>query len=153
MLKKVKSLIAIAAVAGAALLGGCSSGNSSATDFVGDWTLVGIGGQQSVGAEELAALDEIGATITLAVHDDGTVEMQSAGQTLEGTWEAGKDGDASFTFDGQSATGTVEGTTLTLAVSDAGDTMTFEKGKAETDQRSDVDEEDEVVNEDTQVEE
>lgn len=150
MLKKFRTAVAVAALAGAALLGGCAGGQADAPDFVGDWTLTEIQGEESAGVEEIAMLEELGMSIVLEVHESGKATLGIADEQMDGTWEGNGDS-AVFTFEGEDAQATVAGEQLTL--SQDGSSMIFTKGKALSSERSDVDEESEVVNEKTDVEE
>lgn len=142
MLKKLKSAVAIIAVASAALIAGCAGGGGGESALVGDWTLAEISGEEGAGAEEIAMLEQMGMTIELTVHEDGKAELGIADESLEGSWTA-KGDTATFTFEGDDAEATVSGENLTLSAE--GSSMVFRKGKAQTGDVPEMEGEEEVV--------
>ncbi len=136
MLRKFKAVVATVAVASVALLGGCASKSDDAS-FVGDWKLVAMESENeedSVSAEDLALMEEMGLSISLEVKEDGKASMTMFDEPMEGTWKAdGKN--LTFTFEGESLPGTLEGDELSFTQDDM--RMVFKKTDAAASDDSD----------------
>lgn len=131
-------LAAVGAVLSMALLGACSGGAAVKAEedanFVGDWVLVEVEGNQEF-ADNMAMLEEFGATIVLAIDEDGTcaLGMDAASGMPEGeeaiqpcTWE-GKDKDKILVDFGEGEKAEAVLMDGRLALESAGDKVFFER--------------------------
>jgi hypothetical protein len=130
MAKTKTTLLAMAMALLLACVGvvGCSGGDASKA-YVGDWKLVEMqSGGETMGAEDLAAMEALGLSVKMTVKEDKTFSIDLFGEQQSGTWEAKSASDANFTIDGSTVKATLKDGKLTLA--DGEDTLVFEKGTA-----------------------
>lgn len=130
MTKSIRILIALVAAAVMALVAGCGAPGAAANhadNFVGVWKITGITeGGETMGAEELDTLAEMGIEIALAFSEDGEFVLALGDEEHGGTWEAKDAATVELIAEGETIKGTLDNGKLTL---DQGEdaTLTFEK--------------------------
>lgn len=131
MRQATRLIAALLAVFGLAIAGACSGGGDKA-DITGSWVLTGgsIDGE-TITAEDLSMLDEMGLSTSLMLNEDKTASLNFAGEEMPGAWEEA-DGGAKITFDGAAEEGIdpmlakLNGDELTLDF--MGDSLIFKRG-------------------------
>ena len=93
--------------------GGGAGGGDAKTAAVGNWELAEMTGAD-VPEGGVAALKEMGMTITLEMGADGTFTMDLMGDKQSGTWEAKDGGTIAMTADGVTVDAKLEGGKLSL---------------------------------------
>lgn len=98
--------------------------------FAGSWDLTSMSQDgDTTTSEDIQTLAALGMKVTLSLNDDGTGQLVVFDGTMSGTWEAIDATTATATLDGQSVDMAIdENGELTL--SESGSTMTFKKAKA-----------------------
>ncbi len=121
MKKKIAVVFAAAcALALCFALVGCGGGSDDAkANFVGDWKLTeGQAGGETISADDMAQLEELGLSTTFSFKEDGSCTLDLFGAETSGTWE------------GKSATTasvTIEDETVDVEISD--DVLSFSSGE------------------------
>ncbi len=128
-MKRTTKIMAALACACALCLAfvGCSSPDYT-KNFSGDWKLVGI---DSDGAtdNDIALLEAFGVSVGLTLNEDGTASLSMFGESMDGTWKAKSATEAELTLDSDTITATLADEKLKMEAD--GNSMTFERGKAE----------------------
>lgn len=128
---KKRIAILLAAVCALSLcfaLAGCGGGSADdgKKNFTGNWKLVeGEAGGEALTADDLAAFEELGMTITLDLKEDGSCVLDMLGAEMTGTWEAKDASTADVTLDGSKTSANISGDKLTISVGE--DSLTFQK--------------------------
>jgi hypothetical protein len=116
------------------VLAGCGNKASKDAAFVGTWSLNSIESAteaNSMSAEDLALLNDMGVTVTLALNEDHTFALNTGNQQMTGTWKAKKNNTGTMTVDGyKDAVDISVGEDGMLTFQQAGETLHFTQGTA-----------------------
>lgn len=125
-MKKSISIVLMALVVALSLaFTGCSTKNIE-ENFQGSWKMTSIAGASE---DDMALIEAFGMSVVLDLNEDKSASVNMMGETISGSWEAKSATECSFTVDGDTATGKLNGEELTLAIE--GEEMTFVKITAE----------------------
>ena len=106
--------------------GGSGSSDEGAKNIKGDYKLVGMEEAGITYSEsDLASLEELGLTCTLALADGEKATLTLFGESMDGTWKATSEKECEITIDSDKIKGTLDGDKLTLSDSDA--SLVFKK--------------------------
>lgn len=114
------------------MLAGCGNKSSKDAAFVGTWSLNSIESAteaNSMSAEDLALLNDMGVTVTLTLNEDHTFALNTGNQQMTGTWKAKKKNTGTMTVDGYKDDVDISvGEDGMLTFQQAGETLHFTQG-------------------------
>lgn len=118
-MRKLKYMgILLALVFGFVCIAGCGGDGSSAdpaSNFIGSWAIVEmVEDGETMGAEELKLMEDMGITIQLVLAEDKTASFDVFGEKLEGSWEAKDASTCALTFEGNTLEGKLADGKLTM---------------------------------------
>lgn len=123
-MKKMLSITMLAlAVALSLAFAGCSSAPKDySANFQGNWKMTSMVGASE---EDMAFIEALGMSVILDLKEDKSASLNMMGEEMTGSWEAVSETECTVTFEGDSATGKLNGEELSLAVE--GEEMVFKK--------------------------
>ena len=125
-MKRNRFVLALATVVAVCLaLVGCSGsggGGDPTKAFLGTWDLTEA---PDLTSEDIDLMKALGIYCYVDLQDEGKAELNLMGEPLEGTWEAKSASECDITFEGETATATLEDDLLSLDMD--GEVMSFKR--------------------------